>query len=73
MQNAFAKSFIGRVRDECLNEHLFRALNDTPQIIEDWRHDYNHDRPLTSLAGLTPAEFAERSDESGSRTEPTYE
>jgi transposase InsO family protein len=28
MQNAFAESFIGRLRDECLNEHLFRGLND---------------------------------------------
>jgi putative transposase len=26
MQNAFAKSFIGRLRDELLNETLFRSL-----------------------------------------------
>jgi putative transposase len=68
MQNAFAESFIGRLRDECLNEHLFRGLNDARQIIKGWRHDYNHRRPHTSLAGLTPAEFAKRSNEDANRT-----
>jgi len=73
MQNAFAESFIGRLRDECLNEHLFRGLNDARQIIEAWRQDYNHERPHTSLAGLTPIEFAKRSNEDEPRTELTYE
>ena len=36
-QNAFAESFIGRLRDECLNEHLFTNLNEARQIIEAWR------------------------------------
>ena len=26
MQNGFVESLIGRLRDECLNEHLFRSL-----------------------------------------------
>jgi putative transposase len=73
MQNAFAESFIGRLRDEYLNEHLFRGLNDARQIIKGWRHDYNHQRPHTSLAGLTPAEFAKRSNEDEPRTELTYQ
>ncbi len=30
-------------------------------IIETWRNDYNHNRPDTSLKGLTPIEFANRS------------
>ena len=58
MQNGFAESFIGRLRDECLNEHLFRSLSEARRIIEGWRLDYNTGRPHTSLAGLTPAEFA---------------
>ena len=73
MQNAFAESFIGRLRDECLNEHLFRSVRHAREIIEAWRIDYNHDRPHTSLAGLTPAEFATRSREDEPRTELTYE
>jgi putative transposase len=60
MQNAFVESFNGRLRDECLNEHLFANLNEARQIIEAWRIDYNTNRPHTSLNGLTPTEFAAR-------------
>jgi putative transposase len=60
MQNGFVESFNGRLRDECLNEHLFTNLNEARQIIEAWRNDYNTNRPHTSLNGLTPTEFAAR-------------
>jgi putative transposase len=60
MQNGFVESFNGRLRDECLNEHLFGNLAEARQIIEEWRIDYNTNRPHTSLKGLTPAEFAAR-------------
>jgi putative transposase len=60
-QNGFAESFIGRLRDECLNEHLFSSLKEARHIIEAWRIDYNTSRPHTSLSGLTPIEFANRS------------
>lgn len=42
------------------NEHLFANLNEARQIIEEWRIDYNTNRPHTSLNGLTPTEFATR-------------
>ena len=61
MQNGFVESFNGRLRDECLNEHLFRSYRHARDIIEDWRRDYNLNRPHTSLDGLTPIEFATRS------------
>ena len=60
MQNGFVESFNGRLRDECLNEHLFTSLKGAREIIEDWRIDYNTNRPHTSLNGLTPTEFAAR-------------
>jgi putative transposase len=60
MQNGFVESFNGRLRDECLNEHLFINLKEAQQIIEEWRIDYNTNRPHTSLNGLTPTEFAAR-------------
>jgi putative transposase len=60
MQNGFVESFNGRLRDECLNEHLFSNLNEARQIIEEWRIDYNTNRPHSSLNGLTPTEFAAR-------------
>jgi putative transposase len=59
-QNGFVESFNGKLRDECLNEHLFASLPEARNIIEEWRIDYNTLRPHSSLNGLTPAEFATR-------------
>lgn len=61
VQNAFVESLNGRLRDECLNEHVFQGLPAARRIIEAWRADYNAHRPHTSLRGLTPNEFATRS------------
>ncbi len=60
MQNAFAESFIGRMRDECLNEHWFLGLDDARKTIEDWRREYNQERPKRSLGRRTPDEVAHR-------------
>lgn len=59
-QNGFIESFNGRLRDECLNEHLFANLPEARRIIEEWKTDYNTPRPHPSLNGLTPTEFAAR-------------
>jgi putative transposase len=56
-QNAFVESFNGRFRDECLNEHEFSTLAEARDIIEDWRLDYNANRPHRSLKNQTPEEF----------------
>jgi putative transposase len=37
---------------------VFVSLSEARQIIEAWRHDYNHVRPHSSLGALTPIEFA---------------
>ena len=58
MQNAFIESFNSKLRDECLNEYVFDSLGEAREIIERWRHDYNHLRPHSSLGALTPSEFA---------------
>ncbi|WP_282096843.1 IS3 family transposase [Epibacterium ulvae] len=58
MQNAFIESFNGRLRDECLNEHIFGNLAEARKIIENWRIDYNTQRPHTSLGGLAPTVYA---------------
>jgi len=60
VQNAFIESFNGRLRDECLNEQVFVNLAEAREIIEAWRHDYNHVRPHSSLGALTPIEYADR-------------
>ena len=51
VENAFAESFSGRFRDECLNEHIFHGLPMARRIIEAWRLDYNACRPHTILGG----------------------
>ncbi len=72
MQNGLVESFIGPLRDECLNEHLFTSYRHAREIIEDWRADYNAKRPHTSLDGLTPMEFAIRSGSDHNETRLTY-
>jgi putative transposase len=60
VQNAFAESFNARLREELLNESLFRSLAEARRLIAAWQHDYNHDRPHSKLGWLTPAAYAER-------------
>jgi putative transposase len=57
-QNTFAESFIGRLRDECLNESLFESLASARQILEHWRIDYNTVRPHSALGNVPPAAYA---------------
>ena len=55
-QNGFVESFNGKLRDECLNEEVFASLAEARVVIERWRLDYNHVRPHSAHAGLTPNE-----------------
>lgn len=57
VQNCFIESFNGRLRDECLNEHWFQSLPHARRIVEEWRIDYNRNRPHSSLGNQTPEEF----------------
>ncbi len=57
-QNAYIESFNGRFREECLNLNWFTSLAEAERIIEDWRIDYNQNRPHSSLNYQTPEEFA---------------
>ena len=59
VENAFAESFNGRLRDECLNTNWFMSVRHARETIETWRQDYNEVRPHSSLKGRTPKEFAE--------------
>jgi len=58
MQNKFVESFNGRLRDELLNETLFKSLTQARVTLEDWRHDYNTVRPHSRIGWLTPAVHA---------------
>jgi putative transposase len=58
VENGFIESFNGRLRDECLNTHLFWSIEDACEKMETWRVDYNTRRPHSALANLPPAAFA---------------
>jgi putative transposase len=61
VQNAFVESFNGKFRDECLNGHWFTSLEEARNVSEEWRVDYNKQRPHQSLQYKTPVEFARES------------
>jgi hypothetical protein len=48
------ESFNGRLRDECLNEHLFTNLNESRQIIEAWRDRLQHQPTAHEPQGQLP-------------------
>lgn len=56
--NAMVESFNGRLRQECLNKHLFLSVAYARSKIEAWRTFYNEERALSALAWRTPSEFA---------------
>jgi putative transposase len=55
--NPYVESFNGKFRDECLSVNWFLSLEDVRKKIEDFRWEYNHFRPHSSLNDLTPKEF----------------
>ena len=59
-ENAYIESFHDKLRDECLNREIFGSLWEARVVIEQWRLDYNAERPHTSLGYQTPAEFGGR-------------
>ena len=60
IENSFIESFNGRLRDECLNVNIFHSIEEARRKLEEWRIDYNTQRPHGSLGDLTPCEYAER-------------
>jgi putative transposase len=58
VENGFAESFNGRLRDECLNVSWFSSLVDADTKLAAWRLHYNELRPHSALDDRTPAAFA---------------
>ncbi|WP_245557847.1 integrase core domain-containing protein [Deinococcus apachensis] len=59
-QNGVAESFHARLRDELLNVEVFHSARHAQVLLDGWRNFYNSARPHSSLAYLTPDEFAGR-------------
>ena len=56
-QNGFIESFHSRFRDECLNREWLLNLREARVVIEDWRQQYNQERPHSTLGYLSPEQF----------------
>ena len=58
IQNAVLESHNGRMRDELLNLHWWRTIDEARAAVADYRTDHNRVRPHSALGYRTPAEFA---------------
>lgn len=58
MQSGFVESFNGRMRDELLDETMFRNLAHARIVITAWAADYTTKRPHSALDWQTPADYA---------------
>lgn len=56
-QNAFIERFNRSLRHEVLNLYLFRSLAQVRQLVEQWRRQYNEQRPHDPLGGLPPSVY----------------
>jgi putative transposase len=54
MQNAYIERKNGSIRRELLNAYLFYSLKEVRAMCEDWRCDYNTERPHKSLGYRSP-------------------
>jgi transposase InsO family protein len=59
-QNGYAESFHSKLRDEFLNLEDFESEAQAQALGTLWKGEYNTERPHSSLAYQTPAEYAAR-------------
>jgi putative transposase len=57
-QNPDVESVGSRVRDELLTVESFSCLAEAKVLVEDWRDDYNDQRPRSALRMKASARFA---------------
>lgn len=57
-ENGYVESFHSRLRDELLDSELFTCLAEAKMLSTQWRLEYNHRRPHSSLGYVAPAVFA---------------
>ena len=60
-ENGYIESFNSKLRDELLNGEIFTTLIEARVLIEQWRREYNHFRPHSSLGYRPPAPEAKLS------------
>lgn len=56
--NAHCEAFNGSLRREVLSQQWFASIAEAQHVLEEWREEYNTERPHKSLANQPPARFA---------------
>ena len=56
-QNGYIESFHSRLRDECLNREVLLNVREAQVVLEDFRWDYNWQRPHSRLSYKSPEGF----------------
>lgn len=69
MQNAYIERKNGSMRRELLNTYLFSSLAEVRIMAEEWRIDYNEERPHKALRYLSPVKYAEQKAEAGQQSD----
>jgi putative transposase len=57
MQNGFVERCNRTIREELLNAYVFKTLDEVRYKAEEWRYDYNNNRPHSSLGYKTPMQL----------------
>ncbi|PAW78023.1 MAG: hypothetical protein B9S32_09050 [Verrucomicrobia bacterium Tous-C9LFEB] len=58
-ENGHIESFHNKLRDECLNREIIGSLLEAKVLVEQWRIEYNTNRPHSSLGYQTSQEVAD--------------
>lgn len=73
MQNAYIERKNGSIRRELLNAYLFNSLAEVRVMSEEWRMDYNNERPHKSLGYLSPLKYADQNEGQAALSKPASE
>jgi putative transposase len=57
-QDGHNERFNAVLRDACLDRWRFASVQEARRIIQQWREEYNHERPHGARNGMTPAALA---------------
>lgn len=56
-QNAYIEAFHKSIKEDCIWQHDFQTFQEAKHVIDKFFHDYNWNRPHSSLKYMTPKEF----------------
>lgn len=72
MQNGYIERKNGSLRRELLNAYMFNSLSEVRSLSEEWRLDYNTERPHKSLGYLSPRNYADLWEKSSKDAQQLY-